>query len=170
MQNFGPSHASSDLHHLIKINVRFFFFFLNQNDCYFHWDRIKAELRVSLRWRVAVQCIPARRANLFVATWCFSAFLRSSDRPGSMQGCVAKSYSWKSNSGLIKSITSPIHQFRVSCPFNPPGRRQKPACGSLSIDKRLRQKREQTLLVLLYYFISNFTPTEWFLFRFRILL
>lgn len=153
-------------HHLTcTIWLKYVTTFFNQNDCSFHWDWIKEELRVTLRWRVAVQCIPARRPNLFVATWCFSAFLRSPDGPGSMQGCVAKSYSWKSNSGLIKSITSPIQMFCVSNPFNVPGCRQKAACSSLCVQKGNRARITAktgtylTLLVLFYILFCNFTPT-----------
>lgn len=67
-----------------------------------------------------VRGFTARRVNLFVAAWCFPRSWGHLMGRDSMQDCVDKSYSWKSNSGLIKGITSPIQLSWMGYPPIPP--------------------------------------------------
>lgn len=80
-------------------------------------EQLSSPVRNEARQHQGLRC---KAGESFRCRVMFSAFLRSSDGTDSMKDCVDKSYSWKSNSSLIKGITSPIQQFWISHPQIPP--------------------------------------------------
>lgn len=113
-QETGPSLTPSYMHHLIKI-CDFFVVVLNQNDCYFHWDYMWAEL-VTLRCQHNVflhggRILPLPR-DVFLRSW------------GHLMGRAQCKAVWPNHIQwrviLIKSITSPFRILCVSSPSCPP--------------------------------------------------